>query len=106
MAMMHRRNRSNPHLDEQWVIPPKQRTRFVAKMEEVLAVYRRPYDLARPVQGMDEMSRQLLGHVYTPTVAKPGTPRRHDYHYKRNGTVNLFTFFEPLAARPPRRAHA
>jgi len=23
----------------------------------------------------------------------------NDYHYKRNGTVNLFTFFEPLAAR-------
>ena len=28
---------------------------------------------------------------------KPGTPRRHDHHYERNGTVNLFTFFEPLA---------
>jgi hypothetical protein len=48
---------------------------------------------------MDEMSRQLLRHVCAPTEARPGTPRRHDYHYKRNGTVNLFTFFEPLAAR-------
>jgi hypothetical protein len=46
---------------------------------------------------MDEMSRQLLGHVREPTDAKPGTPGRHDHH-ERNGTVNLFTFFEPLAA--------
>jgi len=68
-------------------------------MEDVLAVYRRPYDPDRPVVCMDEMSRQLLRHVYAPTEARPGTPRRHDYHYKRNGTVNLFTFFEPLAAR-------
>ena len=44
------------------------------------------------------MSRQLLKHVREPTDPKPGTPRRHDHHYKRNGTVNLFTFFEPLAA--------
>jgi hypothetical protein len=46
---------------------------------------------------MDEMSRQLLKHVRKPTKTKPGTPRRHDHHYQRNGTVNLFTFFEPLA---------
>jgi hypothetical protein len=97
--MRHRPSRLKPHLNEQWVIPPEQDARFVAKMEDVLAVYRRPYDPDRPVVCMDEMSRQLLRHVYTPTAAKPGTPRRHDHHYKRNGTVNLFTFFEPLAAR-------
>ncbi len=45
-----------PHLNEQWVIPPKQYARFVAKMEDVLAVYRRPYDSDRPVVCMDEMS--------------------------------------------------
>ncbi len=67
-------------------------------MEDVLDVYRRPYDEDRPVVCMDEMSRQLLRHVREPTEAKPGTARRHDHHYERNGTVNLFTFFEPLAA--------
>jgi hypothetical protein len=67
-------------------------------MEDVLEVYRRPYDPDRPVICMDEMSRQPLGHVREPTKAEPGTPRRHDHHYERNGTVNLFTFFEPLAA--------
>ncbi|PSQ79850.1 MAG: IS630 family transposase [Bacteroidetes bacterium QH_6_63_17] len=87
-----------PHLNEQWVIPPEQNARFVAKMEDVLSVYKRPYDEDRPVVCMDEMSRQLLKHVREPTDPKPGTPRRHDHHYERNGTVNLFTFFEPLAA--------
>lgn len=74
-------------------------------MEDVLAVYCRPYTPMRPVVCMDEMSRQLLKHVHAPhpprpcTVDRPERPYRHDHHYQRNGTVNLFTFFEPLAAR-------
>jgi hypothetical protein len=68
-------------------------------MEDVLAVYQRPYDPDRSVFCMDEMSRQLLQQVRPPIGVRPGTPRRHDHHYIRNGTVNLFTFFEPLAAQ-------
>jgi hypothetical protein len=79
------------------VIPPEQNARFVAKMEDVLSVYQRPHDPDRPVVCMDEMSRQLLKHVREPTEAEPGMPRRLGYHYERNGTVNMFTFFEPLA---------
>jgi len=81
------------------VIPPEQSAAFVAKMEDVLAVYRRPYDPARPVVCMDEMSRRLSKQVRPPIGAAPGRPCRYDHHYERNGTVNLFTFFEPLAAR-------
>jgi len=66
-------------------------------MEDVLAVYRRPYDPARPVVWMDEMSRQLLKHVREPIGPGPGRAYREDHHYRRNGTVNLLTFFEPLA---------
>lgn len=68
-------------------------------MEDVLAVYRRPYDPKRPMVCMDEMSRQLLRHVREPITVRPGAPYRFDHHYERNGTINLFTFFEPLAAR-------
>lgn len=67
-------------------------------MEDVLAVYRRAYDPHRPVVCMDEMSRQLLKEVREPIQTRPGTAYRYDHHYERNGTVNLFTFFEPLAA--------
>ena len=70
----------------------------MAKMEDVLAVYRRPYDPDRPVVCMDEMSRQLLKEVRAPMETRPGAPYRYDHHYERNGTVNLFTFFEPLSA--------
>lgn len=79
------------------MIPPEQDARFVAKMEDVLEVYKRPYDPSRPVVCMDEMPRQLIEEVRTPLPMQPGKPERHDYHYKRNGVVNLFTFFEPLA---------
>ena len=85
-------------MKRQWVIPPEQSARFVAKMEDVLSVYRRPYDPNRPVVCMDEMSRQLLRHVRDPIETSPGTPYRYDHHYERNGTAQLFTFFEPLAS--------
>lgn len=67
-------------------------------MEDVLSVYRRPYDEAYPVVCMDEMSRQLLKQVREPVAMESGAPYRYDHHYERNGTVNLFTFFEPLAS--------
>lgn len=66
-------------------------------MEDVLSVYRRPYDPDRPVVCIGEMSRQLLKQVRDPIEVRSGAPRRYDHHYQRNGTVNLFTFFEPLA---------
>ena len=30
-----------------------------------------------------------------PQAPQPGVPQRYDYHYRRNGTCNLFMFFEP-----------
>lgn len=86
------------------MIPPEGEARFVAKMEstssieDVLSVYCRPYNPDRPVVCMDEMPRQLLGEVRGPIQTRPGKPYRYDHHYERNGTVNLFTFFEPLAS--------
>lgn len=66
-------------------------------MEDVLAVYKRPYDEDRPVVCMDEMPRQLIEEVREPIPAAPGREAKQDHHYQRNGVVNLFTFFEPLA---------
>jgi hypothetical protein len=37
-----------------WCIPPQQNGAFVAAMEDVLAVYERPYHEAYPVVCMDE----------------------------------------------------
>jgi len=69
----------------------------VAAMEDVLEVYHRPYDPARPVLCVDEASRQLIGETRTPVPAAPGRLGRFDYEYVRNGTANLFLVSNPLA---------
>jgi hypothetical protein len=68
-------------------------------MEDVLEVYKRPYDPARPVVCLDETSKQLIGEVQTPVSVAPGEVARHDYEYVRNGVANLFMIFEPLAGQ-------
>jgi DDE superfamily endonuclease len=65
-------------------------------MEDVLAVYHRPYDPRRPQVCLDEASKQLVGEVASPLPAQPGQPERYDYEYARNGTANLFLVSEPL----------
>ena len=47
-------------MKEAWCIPPEHNAEFVAAMEDVLAVYARPYDPQRPLLGMDETSKQLV----------------------------------------------
>ena len=65
-------------------------------MEDVLAVYQRPYDPRFPQVCMDEASKQLLDHVAPPLPLAPGQPAREDYEYVRGGTANLFILCEPL----------
>lgn len=79
-----------------WCIPPKQNAEFVCAMENVLAVYTRPYDPNRPVVCFDEKSKQLVGEVCKPIPASAGRTECHDYEYVRNGTANLFMMVEPL----------
>ena len=65
-------------------------------MEDVLDVYTRPHDPARPLVCLDETSKQLVAETRTPQPMQPGQPARHDYEYKRNGTANMFMLFAPL----------
>jgi hypothetical protein len=78
------------------VIPPKANGAFVAAMEDVLEVYHRPHDPARPLVCLDETSKQLVAETRQPVPIKPGQPARYDYEYKRNGVANLFMLFAPL----------
>ena len=68
-------------------------------MEDVLEVYKRPYDPRRPVVCLDETSKQLIGEVATPVPASPGHVAHYDYEYVRHGVANLFMIFEPLAGQ-------
>jgi hypothetical protein len=66
-------------------------------MEDVLDLYEQPYDAQQPVVCFDETSKQLIAETRQPLPAKPGQMQRYDTEYQRNGTRNLFMFFEPLA---------
>jgi len=66
-------------------------------MEDVLDVYKRPYDPLRPVVCVDETNRQLIQERHIPM--RPGDPELVDYEYRRCGVADLFVAFEPLAAK-------
>ena len=68
-------------------------------MEDVLAVYHRPFDPSIPVVCMDEKPYQLLGHARDPIPAGPGHDLKVDCEYVRHGTCSIFVWVEPLAGR-------
>ena len=65
-------------------------------MEDVLSVYKRPYDSKNPVIAMDEVSKQLTKETRYPLPAKSGEVAKYDTEYERNGTANIFLMAEPL----------
>lgn len=64
-----------------WTIPLAANAAFAAAMEDVLAVYHRPFDPAR---------------LRDPLPARPGRDRREDNEYVRSGTCSIFCWVEPL----------
>ncbi len=79
------------------MIPPEQNGSFVANMEIVLEVYKRPFDPRFPVICMDESPKQLIAERKVPIAASPGQSAKYDYEYKRCGVCNIFMACEPLA---------
>jgi transposase len=90
-----------PWQEKMWCIP-KVDAEFVARMEDVLALYAEPPDERRPVVCFDETPRQLIGEERIPIPAEPGKRARYDYEYVRNGTANVFMFVD--VNRPWRHA--
>lgn len=68
-------------------------------MEQVLDVYKRPYNKANPVVCMDETPKQLIKEVRKSVPMKPGFETRVDYEYSRCGVCNIFMISEPLAGK-------
>ncbi|SRR5713101_518141 len=72
---------------------------YIQKMEDVLAVYEKPYDPAQPVVCLDEKPVSLHADVRPSTPATPGKPAKQDNEYERRGTANVFGIVEPKAGR-------
>lgn len=81
---------------KEWCIPEADAD-FVAKMEDVLEVYQRPYDPLRPVVCIDETNKQLIEETRIP--CEPGHPEKVDSVYVRKGVADIFMISEPLAGR-------
>jgi len=67
-------------------------------MEQVLDVYKRPYNEDFPVVCMDESPEQLIETVREEKMQQ-GKEARVDYEYIRHGVVNIFMANEPLKGR-------
>lgn len=72
---------------------------FVAAMEDVLAVYQRPYNVDYPVVCMDESNKQLIADTYAALPAAPGHIAKADHEYKRHGVRDIFLAVEPLGGK-------
>jgi len=68
-------------------------------MYRLLHLYRKPYDPKFPVICFDEKSKQLLEDSRTSIPMKPGSVKKYDYEYKRNGTCNIFVAVEPKVGK-------
>lgn len=86
-------NELKPWQKKMWCLP-KVDAAFVAQMEDVLDLYAEPPDPRRPVVNFDETPVQLVGEARISLPALPGQPARVDHEYRRNGTANLFIYFD------------
>jgi transposase len=82
-----------PWQKKMWCVP-KLDAEYVARMEDVLALYAEAPNPQRPVVCFDETPRQLIGEARVPIRAEPGKRARFDYEYVRNGTANVFMFVD------------
>jgi len=72
---------------------------YIAKMEDVLALYERPYSSREPVVCLDEKPVSLHGEVRPARPARPGHLAKRDNEYRRCGTANIFGVVEPKGGR-------
>jgi hypothetical protein len=79
---------------------------YIRKMEDVLALYEKPYNASEPVVCLDEKPVSLHRDLRSPIPAKPGRLAKRDNEYQRCGTANVFGVVEPKAGRHFTRATA
>jgi len=68
-------------------------------MEDILNVYQRDYSVQNPLVCMDETSKQLTKETRVPIPANTDHVEYYDSEYERNGTANIFMFFNPIEGK-------
>jgi len=68
-------------------------------MEDILNVYQRDYSVHNLLVCMDETSKQLTKETRVPIPANTDHVEYYDSEYERNGTANIFMFFNPIEGK-------
>jgi transposase len=87
-----------PWQQKMWCVP-KLDGEYIERMENILDLYERSYDSNYPVVCVDEKPVQLLGDKRESKPCSPGSQKKVDYEYVRNGSANVFCAIEPLQGK-------
>jgi transposase len=72
---------------------------YIARMEDVLAIYEKPLTTREPVVCVDEKPVVLHADVRPARPMRPGRIARRDCEYQRRGTANVFCGVQPKSGR-------
>lgn len=88
-----------PWREKMWCIG-KIDAEYITRMEDILDVYQRPYDVDHPVVCIDEKPVALISDSRERILPiKPGEILKKDYEYVRGGSANVFCAVEPKAGK-------
>jgi hypothetical protein len=92
------KNELKPHLRQTWCIGTINAA-FLARLEQILALYALPYDQAYPVICFDERPCFLIGETLAPRPMRKGEIEKQHYEYEKLGSCALLAAIEPLTGR-------
>lgn len=78
---------------------------FIARMEQILHLYRLPYDPFYPLLCFDERPCFLIGEAVAGLEMKAGQVARQHYAYKKNGSCVLLMALEALTGKRLAEVH-
>jgi hypothetical protein len=78
---------------------------FLARLEQILALYALSYDPAYPVVCFDERPCFLIGDTLLPRPMRKGELRKQHYEYEKLGSCALLAAIEPLTGRRFAQVH-
>jgi hypothetical protein len=93
-----KKNDLKPHLHQTWCIGTINAA-FLARLEQILALYALPYDPTQPVICFDERPCFLIGDTLTPRPMRKGEIAKQHYAYEKLGACALLAAVEPLTGR-------
>ena len=103
-ARYSEKNELKPHRRQTWCIGTITAA-FLARLEQILALYTLPYDPVHPVICFDERPCFLIGDTLLPRPMRKGEIEKQHYEYEKLGSACLLAAVEPLSGRRLAQVH-